>query len=464
MPVILLRTMNAHFSSHIKRVVQLSLPMAGSRFLQMFSGFIATMMVGHLGRLVLASCALIGATLYVFLLVFIAMVFSLSFIVAQSFGANKYDEIGGLVQEGMLLSFLLGLIMMVFCWFAADFLRLFNESPAMLVYVRMYFHALMWGAVAIMLQSCLEQFCYGILKQRLVILINFLSMLIGIPIAYVLIFGKFGFPALGVEGLGLTFVIQAWFDFALLLLCCYRMPDFKKFHLFQLRSYRGLHHLRKIFRIGWPMSLQFGGELGSFFVVTMFIGWLGTNALAAVQVTQQWLYLIVVPIFAMSEAAAILVGQAVGAGQFSELKSIGHASLLLSLSLVFLMSIGFVCFPDFFASFYINIHHAKNLGILDLIRVLFAITAITLLLSTVRDVVSGLLRGLYDTRFPMIVGLLVMWGLVLPIGSLFAFTFHLGVVGFRLGSCLAMLIGAVVIVWRWRVKCFEKLTEAHPAG
>lgn len=436
----------------MKRVFQLSLPMAGSRFLQMLSGFIATMMVGHLGRTVLASCALIGATLSVFLLTFIAMVFSLSFIVGQSFGAKKYDEIGILVQEGMLLSFLLSIVMMIFCWYAADFLRLFRESPILLIYVRQYFHALMWGVTAIMLQSCLEQFCYGVLKQRLVIAINFLSMLLGIPLAYVLIFGKYGCPALGVTGLGLTFTIQAWFDFALLLFCCYRFSDFKKFELFKSRPHAGLVYLRKIFQIGWPMSLQFGGELGSFFVITIMIGWLGVNALAAVQVTQQWMYLIVVPVFAMSEAVAILVGQAVGAKEFAELKAIGNSSLILSLGLVLIFGIGFVSFPNFFASCYININHANNLGILHLIHVLFFVTAITLILSTVRDVVSGMLRGLFDTKFPMVVGLLVMWCMVLPIGYLFAFPLHFGVVGFRMGSNLAMLVGAAIVLWRWKMK------------
>lgn len=448
--------MNNFSVLQMKCVIQLSLPMAGSRFLQMFSGSVATMMVGHLGRTVLASCALIGATLSVFLLTFIAMVFSLSFIVGQSFGAKKYDEIGMLVQEGMLLSLLLGIVMMIFCWYAADFLKLFHESPVLLVYVRQYFHALIWGVVAIMLQSCLEQFCYGVLKQRLVIMINFLSMLLGIPLAYVLIFGKWGCPALGVTGLGLTFAIQAWFDFALLLFCCYRLQDFKKFELFKSRSHKGWIYLRKIFDIGWPMSLQFGGELGSFFVVTIMIGWLGVNALAAVQVTQQWMFLIVVPIFAMSEAVAILVGQAVGAKEFSELKAIGNSSLILSLGLVLLFGVGFTVFPNFFASFYINIHHAKNVGILHLIHILFIVTSITLLLSTVRDVVSGMLRGLFDTKFPMVVGLLVMWGMVLPIGYLFAFPMHFGVVGFRMGSNLAMLVGAAIILWRWKTKLHER--------
>lgn len=428
------------------------MPMAGSRFLQMFSGFIATMMVAHLGREVLAACALINATLATILLIFISFVFSLSFIVGQSFGAKKYDEIGALVQQGALLSAVLAVIMMGFFAYADDFLKLFHEKPSILIYVHQYFHALLWGVIPIMLQSCLEQFCYGVLKQRLVITLNFLSMMVGISAAYILIFGKWGFPALGVYGLGLTFAIQAWFNFSILLICCYVQKDFQPFALFKKRSHRGLVYLKKIFQIGWPMSVQFGGELGAFFVTTMMIGWLGTDALAAVQVTQQWMFLVVVPIFAMSEASGILVGQAVGAKAYHQLSSINYSSVMLSLLLVALVDVGFIFFPHFLASFYLNPSQVKNIAIYHLIKPLFILMAITLFFNSIRDVMSGSLRGLFDTQFPMRIGILVMWGLVLPIGYLFAFTAHWGVIGFRFGGNIGLLIGAMIIYWRWKTK------------
>ncbi|MDP1574065.1 MAG: MATE family efflux transporter [Coxiellaceae bacterium] len=438
--------------TQLKRVIALSLPMAGSRFLQMLSGFISTMMVAHLGKTILAACALIGATLTPILMIFISIVFSLSFIVGQSFGAKKYSEIGALVQQGALLSLILGVLMMICCWFADTALYWFHEDPAKLVYVRQYFHILMWGAIPILLQSCLEQFFYGVLKQRIVVVINFLSVLIGIPIAYCFIFGKFGMPQLGVGGLALTFVIQACFGFSSLLLCVCFKSDFLKFEVFKKRSHTGLIYLRQIFRIGWPMSVQFGGELGAFFVVTMMIGWLGTDALAATQVVQQWMFLVIVPIFAMSEASGILVGQSVGAREFSHLNTIARASLILSLGLVLLIDFGFVFFPHFFVSFYMDATSAKNAGVLTLVPQLFLLMAITLIFNSIRDVITGSLRGLFDTQFPMQIGLFVMWCLVLPLGYFFAFTLHLNVIGFRIGGNIGLLIGAVIIYWRWRVK------------
>jgi|GEM_PF-5292290 len=105
----------------------------------------------------------------------------------------------------------------------------------------------------------------------------------------------------------------------------------------------------------------------------MMIGWMGTDALAAVQITQQWMYLIIVPIYAMAEASGILVGQAVGGGEFTHLNLINRACLTLSL------------------------------------------------------------------------------GLVLPLGYLFAFTLHWDVIGLRLGGNVGMLVGALVLYWRWKV-------------
>src|SRR5207237_618850 len=93
-----------------------------------------------------------------------------------------------------------------------------------------------------------------------------------------------------------------------------------------------------------------------------------------------------------------------------------------------------------------------NAAILHFVRPLFILMAITLIFNSMRDVISGSLRGLFDTQFPMRVGLIVMWCLVLPLGYLFAFPLHMNVVGFRLGGNIGLLIGAAIIYWRWVTK------------
>src|SRR3989338_295684 len=102
----------------IQSVLSLSLPMVGSRFLQMLSGFAGQMMAAQLGKTVLAASALINSTFVFILLIFLPLIFSLSFLCAELFGAKKYSAIGELVHQGVVLSFLLSLVMMICLWFS----------------------------------------------------------------------------------------------------------------------------------------------------------------------------------------------------------------------------------------------------------------------------------------------------------------------------------------------------------
>lgn len=429
--------------------------MAGSRFLQMFSGFVGMAMVAHLGKQVLAASALISASLTTSLLIFLAILFAVSFVVGQTVGAKQYQDVGALVQQSLLLSLVLGAAMTVLFWFVPDIVGLFRQSPALVDYVTQYFHALSWGAIPILLQACVQQFMYGILKQRVVIFVNFITLIIGVCLSYGLIFGFWLIPPLGIAGLAYAFVVQSWAGFFIILAVCYFKKEYQQYALFSYHNHANLFYMRKVFQVGWPMSVQFGGELLAFFVIAMMIGWLGTDSLAAVQITQQWLFLVIVPIFAMSEASGILVGRAVGAEQFDELKKIGQASFLVVFVLVAVLGLFFIFFPHHFAGLYLNTSEVNNHHLLRLVQILFVILVATLLLNAFRDVTSGLLRGLYDTQYPMRVGLMVMWGLVLPIGYVMAFPLNWGVIGFRAGGNIGMLIGALVIYCRWQKKVKE---------
>ena len=274
-------------------------------------------------------------------------------------------------------------------------------------------------------------------------------VLIFVVMAYVLIFGKLGFKMYGVPGLSYAFVIQAWLNLLLLVLSFYFIRDFKPLQIFSKRNYKDWYYLRQLFHIGWPMSAQFGGELMSFFVVSIMVGWLGSAALAAAQITQQVVFLCVVPMFAIAEATGILVSHSVGAKQYHEIKHIWQVCIGFTLLVTIGLGLIFILFPKWLTSFYVDIHIPVNADVVHLTVWLFVILAFVLIFDSVRNVASGALRGLYDTRFAMITGIVVTWVVGLPIGYALAFPGHLSVIGFRLARAFAMLIGAVLVVWWW---------------
>lgn len=447
--------------SYIKETLFLSLPMAGARFIQMLSNFIGMMFLAKLGKKVLAASTLISATFSVIFLFFISILFAVSFVASQYFGAKKNHEIGRLFQQSLLLSVLLGIVMSIVLYFINDILLFFHQPPELIAYACQYFHAISFGAIPILINVCCQQLCYGILRQRAVLVINFFILFCSVFLSYSLIFGRFGLPQCGVAGLGYALIIQSIIGIIVVTGYLFFSPARQSFALFSRHSHQGFSDFMQVCRVGWPMSLQFGGELLSIFVIALMIGWLGVGALAAVQVTQQWMLLVIVPVFAMSEAGGILVGHAVGRGAYDTLFDIGRANLVVSVGFVLIIGIAFFLFPDFFASFYFDVTKVENSAMLYTVRVLFLLLVFTLILNTIRDVVSGLLRGLFDTKFPMHAGLTVMWLLVLPIGYLFAFPFKMGVIGFRFGGLIGLLAGAITMLWRWRVKVKAANIESH---
>src|SRR3990167_5877982 len=172
-----------HDITIVSRAIRLALPMAGSRLIQMLSGFIGMLMLARLGHQVLAASALMTSTMVTIMLMLISTLFSTSVVVGQTWGAGKRDEIGAIIQQGSVLALLLSVPAMIVFWYIADLLLWMGQLPALVRYVHEYFHALEWGVPAFMLLAALQQACYGMSRQRLVITLNFICLLIFVVMA-----------------------------------------------------------------------------------------------------------------------------------------------------------------------------------------------------------------------------------------------------------------------------------------
>jgi len=276
-----------------------------------------------------------------------------------------------------------------------------------------------------------------------------LGVVILLIASYIFIFGKWGFPQLGVVGFGYASALQGIFYFFFTTLCLYLISDFKKFDLFTIRLHSNWHALKQLLKIGWPISLQISGEMLSFLVATTFIGWLGTNALAAYQVIMQYQFLIVIPIFAISQASGILIGQAYGGKKIADIKKLVSASIRMVSVIGLITGLIFLLFPTLLSSLYLDINDPTNIQTVRLITSLFAIMAFSQFFDAIRNVLTGSLRGLLDTRFPMMIGLISIWLVGVPLGYVFAFLLHFGAMGVISGWMCGMILGAIILYFRW---------------
>lgn len=434
-----------------QKIMQLTLPMVSTELVTMGSGFLCMIMLSRLGHLILAASALIFSVGLTVSVMAMSLLFSLSILVGHCYGRQDYIGVGSLWQQGWLMSFIISVPCLLVCWNIYPILIFFGQEPQVSAIVKTFFRASIWGVVPLLLAVCNQQFCYGVHKQKLDMFANMVGVIILLACASILIFGKLGFPKLGVAGFGYAQVAQRMFYVLFTTLCFFKLNYFKKFNLFQLRIQQTLPILKNIIDIGWPICLQISGEMLSFLVCATFVGWLGTVSLAAYQIMMQYEFLSVVPIFAISQACGILIGQAVGSQQFDDVRKLSLGSLYIASVLCLLVGAILVFFPKALASLYLNIHDPKNAKILHLVIMLFAIMAVSQFLDGIRNIFIGSLRGLLDTRFAMIVGLLTIWLISMPLGYLFAFTLHGGAVGAMAGWTIGMAISIFIFWCRWRV-------------
>ncbi len=432
-----------------KKIFSLALPMAGSQLINVASGFLCMAMLAALGHEVLAASALIFLTQLSIMVSGMSILFSLSVLVGHSYGAKDYVAIGNYVQQGWTLAILISIPIMLLFWNIDTILLFFGQSKKIADIVHAYFHAFVWAVIPGLLSSCNQQFGYGIHKKALIVSTSCVSVIVLLMTAYVLIFGKFGSPKLGVAGLGYATVAQYSFFFIFTTLFFFYEKSFTRFELFRYRVHKHLDYFAKMFKIGWPISVQMGGEMLSFFVSGIMIGWIGTVALAAFQIVNQYYFLIVIPIFSLSQASGILVGQACGAEQFHEVKKLSYASITTVLIASSIVAIIFLLLPKTLAAFYMNVDDPKNAATLHLTILIFIIIAFSQIFDAVRNILIGILRGLFDTRFPMIMSLLTIWVIGMPLSYLLAFPLQYGAIGFVIGGMLGMFGGVIVMIYRW---------------
>ncbi len=427
----------------------LALPMAFTQLITVASGFISMAMISSLGHDVLAASALIFSSRISILIIGSSILFALSILIGHAYGEKQYLRIGNFVQQGWTWGLLISIPMMLTFWNIDAILVYFGQPKAIAAITQQFFHTNIWNVLPFLLSVCNQQLLYGTRKQKFDMLANIIGIFVLLFSAYSLIFGHFYFPKLGVAGLGYALDMQGWFYFIFTTSVLYFHPFFQRFNLFMFRIHESWKDLKLMLTMGWPICVQIGGEMLSLFFTAAMVGWLGINSLAAYQIISQYSFLIIVPLFSLSQATGILVGQSFGEKNITKLNKIGHAGVIFSCSLSLVIALIFIGFPKQLAALYLNINDPKNFTTLHLVSMLFFICAFQQLFDGVRNVLTGALRGLFDTKFPMIIGLLTIWIIGIPLGYALAFHFSFGVTGILIGSTVGMLLGMAVLIFRW---------------
>ncbi len=440
----------------IRNLFSLALPMMLAQLIMIGSNFLTMVMLGKLGKEVLAASALIFSIRTALLISFSAIFFALSILIGHAYGEKEYLRIGNFTKYGWLLAGIIVIPVMIIFWKIDLILNLLGQPARLTKIVHKFFIINIWSVFPFMFAICNQQLCYGTGKQKIDFIANIIGVVALLVSSYALIFGNWGIPKLGVEGLAYALNLQAWVYFLYTSLIISFDHFFKQFKLFSFYFHQKWNDFVKILQIGCPIAIQIGGEMLSIFVYTAMIGWLGTNSLAAYQVISQYYVLIMVPLFALAQAGSVLVGLAKGENNETKIKMIGNTVIFVTLIVTLIIAYFFITYPQILASAYIDIKNPIYEETLHYIILLFVICAFLQIFDALRNILTGLLRGLFDAKFPMLVGLAVIWLIGIPGAYILAFPLHLGVIGVVIGSTVGMVFGMIILFYRW-----ERMTKNY---
>lgn len=445
--------------AELRALLALAVPVVLVQVGMMFMGVVDTVMVGHLSAEALAAVAL--GNLYFFGVVIFGMgvLMALDPLVAQAVGANDDVAIARALQRGLLLSLALAVVAMALMPPARAVLTWLEQPPTVVPLAHDYVLRTIPGVLPFLAYGVLRQALQAMGRMRPILLTIVAANLLNAGLNWVLIFGHWGAPALGVSGAAWATSISRWA--MALLLAALGWPLLHR----HLRPWRqdswALTPLWRMIRLGAGIGGQLQLEYTAFGLTGLLMGRLGVDQMAGHQVALNLASLTYMVPLGVSGAAAVLVGQAVGRDDAHGARRFARASLVTGVAFMATTAILFLSVPRWLAELYSNAAPAVAVA-----AMLIPLAGLFQVFDGIQVVAGGILRGLGDTRAPMIINLLGFWGVGIPAGLLLGFTAGLGAIGLWWGLVSGLAAVAVILLVRVRNRMRRNLSRVliddHP--
>ena len=433
-----------YIKEHIISTFQLAYPVIIGQLGIIMMGVVDSLMVGRLGAVPLAASSLGNSLTFILLIIGIGVSMAVTPLVAIAVGAHKFADCGIYFRQSLLVNTVFSILLTILIFFAADLVQYFDQPKEVQIQAESYMRILGFSSLPLLLFQTYKQFIEGLSVMRPAMIITLAANIVNAFTNWLLIFGNWGFPALGLNGAGwATFASRAFMALALMGFVM-NNKFFKQYEVsFHFKSINWLI-IKKILSLGLPSGFQYFFEVGAFSFAVVMVGWLGTKQLAAHQIAISLASISFMAVLGISVAGSIRVGNAVGKKDVAETRKAGFTASLVGASIMLFAGIIFILFRNFLPTLYVNddvvISYASSLLI---IAALFQISDGT------QAVGIGILRGLTDVKIPTAITFIAYWIVGLPVGYLLGFNFEYGVQGVWIGLLLGLTTSAILLTLRF---------------
>jgi MATE family multidrug resistance protein len=438
-----------NFRDEARPTLQLAIPLVLAELGWMSMAIVDTMMVGRLPNSAVAMGAVsLGSAIFMVLALFgEGLLLGLDTLVAQAFGAGKREDCHRSLINGVYLSVALTPILSAPIWFMPHFLRALHVEPTLMRETIPYTNALTYGLFPLLLYFAVRRCLQAMNMVRPVAFALVTANIINAVGNWILIYGKWGAPAMGTVGSGWSTAIARIYMAAVLIGYLFWYDHKHRTELLKTPVDIDLKRIKQLIALGIPAAMQFTLESGVFATVTTLIAKLGPVPLATHQIALNTVAFTYMVPLGISSAAAVRVGQALGRRDPRGAGAAGGTAIIIGAGFMTLASVVLLVVPQWIARIY-----TTDELIIGSTGALLAAGAAFQLFDGIQSVATGALRGAGDTRTPMLCHFTAYWVIGLPLGAWLCFRRGMGALGLWLGLSLALILIGIVLLVVWRRK------------
>ncbi|TAG25794.1 MAG: MATE family efflux transporter, partial [Rhodobacterales bacterium] len=424
---------------HARETLALGLPLAGSHLAQMALHVTDVVMMGRYGVLPLAAVVLGASSFFVVYVLGSGFAKAVMPMVAAALGRGDEAQVRRDTRMGLWLSILFGLLVMPVFWWSGAILLALGQDPEVSAIAQGYLRIVGFGLVPALCVTVLQSYLSALGRTQVVLWVTILAVLLNIAVNYALIFGNWGFPELGARGAAIATISTQVMSLIVLGLYAGFLPSLRRYHLFQRFWRPDWQAMGQVWRLGVPIGLTGLAEGGLFQASALMMGWIGTVELAAHGIALEVAALTFMLHVGLSSAATIRIARFDGQGDRVALRQAAKMAILISLGVALASVTLFVSLPEPIVSLFLDLEKPESAAIVAYGSVLLMLAALFQLADGMQVIALGLLRGVQDTRVPMVLATVSYWLIGIPCSYVLAFPLGYGGVGLWLGLVVGLV-------------------------
>ncbi|MBS0247034.1 MAG: MATE family efflux transporter [Proteobacteria bacterium] len=433
----------------LRATVKLALPIALTQLGQITMMTTDLMLIGRLGDIAIAGAALAHIILFASFVLGMGLMSAVSPLAAQAFGAREPRMVRRSLRVGLWAAVMIGAPLTAAMFGGENLLRTLGQDEHAARLAGQYLMGLSWCLVPGWWFIAIRGFMGAVNRPEPALWIMLAAIPVNLLLAYMLIFGEFGMPQLGMVGAGIATTVVNLGMCAASLWICYTQRPFRKYRVLGYFWRMDWALTAKLFGIGLPIAGAFLLEYGLFAIAAILMGWIGTTALAAHQIALQVASILFMAPFGISMAATVRVGHAVGRRDPLGTRRAGFSAIALGAAFMATMVVLILATRHVLPLAFLDAESADAGATLALAATLLAAGSTFFIADGVQTIAAGALRGLDDTRVPLLFAGLSFWGVGFGTSYGLAFTVGLEAVGIWIGFTVGLGLYALLLVWRF---------------